>query len=384
MKVTHIKAGKIVPSWIFKIQTKGKKHLAHRIKSGGFFVVRHDGALYCYPEVDHQTLIHASNINGNDMQPGIYDNIPNADYHGGQGISKSGLDLIAKSPAHFAAAKLEPREPTKAQALGTAIHALILEPDVFAAEYAPEIDKANYPNAFFSKQDLIDCCDENSIHYKKSDTIQTLREYLDNAGVEYEMWDSIQIAYIAHHKGKTILDTTTWQQLHNMRDAVMAHPMARKVLTKAGKAEQSIYWIDEETGEACRCRPDYLTDCGIAVDLKSTADASPEGFIKSIANFRYHVQAAMYEDGIRAVDHPFAVVAFTAVEKDACVINGKSKGVAVYTLDEASLIEGRLEYQANLKTYSECKKADVWPGYSESHTELTLPRWAMKNINSGG
>lgn len=72
MKVTHIKAGKIVPSWILKITNKGKKHLSHKIKSNGFFVVRYNGALYCYPEKDNQDLIIAKNLKNIHFQAAPY------------------------------------------------------------------------------------------------------------------------------------------------------------------------------------------------------------------------------------------------------------------------------------------------------------------------
>src|SRR5690554_8185442 len=58
----------------------------------------------------------------------------NEEYHDlPDSISKSGLDLIVRSPAHYRFA--EHREPTRAMVIGTAIHAAILEPDVFATEY---------------------------------------------------------------------------------------------------------------------------------------------------------------------------------------------------------------------------------------------------------
>lgn len=71
------------------------------------------------------------------MNPGIYDDLPAADYHRGPGISKSGLDLIHRSPLHYAAARAAANDnPTPSQVLGTAFHALLLEPDLFARRYA--------------------------------------------------------------------------------------------------------------------------------------------------------------------------------------------------------------------------------------------------------
>ena len=67
------------------------------------------------------------------MNPGIYYGMSNADYHASEGISKSGLDLIASSPAHYYARKLDPKRPpeaeqTIAQQNGEIAHCAILEP----------------------------------------------------------------------------------------------------------------------------------------------------------------------------------------------------------------------------------------------------------------
>ena len=59
--------------------------------------------------------------------------LSNTDYHRAEGISKSGLDLIARSPMHYRFR--EQREPTAAMALGTATHAAILEPALYAHDY---------------------------------------------------------------------------------------------------------------------------------------------------------------------------------------------------------------------------------------------------------
>ena len=72
----------------------------------------------------------------------------NEAYHGDTTrISKSGLDLIAKSPAHYWSRYLDPnrekKEPTAAMLLGTAVHFAILEPEEFGRRYQvlPEINK---------------------------------------------------------------------------------------------------------------------------------------------------------------------------------------------------------------------------------------------------
>ena len=57
------------------------------------------------------------------MKNGLFNGISNAEYHGGAGISKSGLDLVAQSPLHYWSAYLDPnrqaREETPAMAIGT-------------------------------------------------------------------------------------------------------------------------------------------------------------------------------------------------------------------------------------------------------------------------
>ena len=71
------------------------------------------------------------------------------------------------------------------------------------------------------------------------------------------------------------------------------------------------------TGLQCKCRPDWISaDGGILVDLKTTEDASPREFQRSIAKWRYHVQAGWYMAGIEAAygTRPSGFI-FIAVEK---------------------------------------------------------------------
>lgn len=77
------------------------------------------------------------------IEPGIYPDISNDAYHAGPGISKTGLDLLHRSPYHYHAIKagLFPKPETKSQYIGRAFHCLVLEPDVFAKTYCLPLRK---------------------------------------------------------------------------------------------------------------------------------------------------------------------------------------------------------------------------------------------------
>lgn len=278
------------------------------------------------------------------MLPGVYHDLTNEKYHGGPGINKSLLDLVNPAPARalYALTSEGDKESTAAQKIGTALHSLVLEPDDFAARYvlAPKFDRRT------------------------------------KAGKE------AAAAFEAEHAGKITVDPDDWVQLHAMRDAVMAHPGARHLLTSGqGFAELSVYWTDEATGELCRCRPDWWRADGILVDLKTTEDASKEGFRQSVVKWGYHVQAPYYLDGTEAAhraghapegfQHPTAF-AFIAVEKKPPHL------VAVYDLDAESMDVGRAEYRDKLDALAECKRTGAWPGYGDERQTIGLPEWFLK------
>ncbi|AWM87342.1 hypothetical protein C4E04_11760 [Microvirga sp. 17 mud 1-3] len=393
------------------------------------------------------------------MKPGFYDGIANAEYHGGPGISKSGLDLIARSPLHYRAvveaANENERQPTPAQALGTAFHALLLEPAEFTKDYCLALRQADVPDAIADRDTLLamvaelnagrlpklstsgakdelvarimdapefhDSNDGVTVDALKGETAALLKQRIERInehrpgllsdkgtmaelaailranGREITLWSEVKQSWLENNGHRTVLDADAWDQLHRMRDAVMAHPAASALLTAVpGVAERSVYWIDETTGQLCRCRPDFWRQDGIVVDVKTTLDASPTGFAKSIANWRYHVQHPYYLDGINTMrkqlqaasadaEFPPSVPAearafvFLAVEKDACVVDGQAKGVAVYMLDSESVALGRAEYRRDLDQYAQCCATGVWPGYGDTIQSLTVPRWAFNN-----
>lgn len=360
------------------------------------------------------------------MRPGLYDGISNAEYHGGAGVSKSLLDLIARSPAHMKAALDRPQEerkPTPAQAIGTAFHALVLEPKLFASEYTLAMRRTDFPEAVDDKELLVamvsalnakrlpklattgsksdqverilaaqdgwnrDALDEmkgaelkqiiDKLNQERegllsvSGSTEQLAETLRANGQPVTLWRDLKAEWERNNGHRAILAPDDWDTLHAMRESVLNHPKASALLAKPGKAEQSIYWNDAATGALCRCRPDYLTDDGYIVDLKTTEDASPEEFAKSVANYRYHVQHPFYMDGATAIGIRPRAFVFIAVEKKA------PYAVGVYVLDAAAVELGRMQYGRDLAVYAECLNAGIYPAYSERIESLALPGWYL-------
>lgn len=324
------------------------------------------------------------------MKPGIYRDIPNADYHAGPGVSKSMLDVLAqRSPLHLhhlrTAANDNERTPTPAQMIGTAFHSLLLEPGAFDEQYVQPFVMPE--GALVTIDDLK--AELKDAGEKVGGTKPELIERLKAARPHVVIGDELKQQYAVTNAGRTILQPEQWEQLIRMRDAVMAHPAARALLSVKGWSELSAYWTDPVTGELCRCRPDYWRHDGVIIDVKTTEDASEEAFARSIASWRYHVQNPFYIDGcaeaLRQSDNYSAfdgnpppvstAFVFLAVEKTACVVNGKSMGVAVYVLDADSVALGRALYRANLDTYAQCVASGEWPGYGDRIKPIRLPAW---------
>jgi len=266
-------------------------------------------------------------------QSGLIPGIPNTQYHASAGVSKSQLDNMAKSPAHYLASLTTPRKETPAMRLGTLFHGLVLEPDRVKIAVAPTCDK------------------------RTKDGKAT--------------WE----AFCAQNQGAETVTAEEGEMLLGMVASVWAHPAAAVLLAGPGVAEGSAWWVDEQSGELCRCRPDFYREDGIIVDLKSTDDASPDGFSRSIAKYGYHRQAAMYSDGVAmATGKQVKGFVFVACEKKAPF------AVSVFQLDMQGEEAGRIQYRALLKDLADCKCSDKWPAYSDRIETISLPAYAAKEI----
>lgn len=264
------------------------------------------------------------------MKPGIY-NIPAEEYHKAAGVSKSMLDHLERSPAHFKAHQEAPKEPTPAMVMGTIVHTAILEP--------------HKPRGFHVVPSGVDG--------------------RNKAGKEW----------YAAHVDLPCIDAEENAGLRGMVNSVARHPLA-SVIMEGGQNEMSVFAMHEATATLRRSRPDKITkDSGgnpTIVDLKTTDDASYEAFAKTVVNFRYHVQQAFYQDCFEALTGQKPYFLFVVVERKP------PYAVACYELERGAVEYGRACYESNLATYAKCVKTNKWPAYSEEIKKLALPSWAFK------
>lgn len=303
------------------------------------------------------------------MEPGIY-TIPYEQYEAAEGVSKHGLDAIAISPLHHWAYYRNPergrQKDTPARVLGSAIHTSILEPERFDLEYVQEPNIKSYTTALDKLEDYKRACKELGLKVTgtKPELKKQIQAHTESA---YDFWDD---TYEQQTFGRIVLSDSDWRVTKTITARVRKHPAASELL-KYGKAEQSIFWVDKDTRVKCKGRIDWLAPKapeGVTVfDLKSTTDASPDGFQRSVLKYRYYVQAAMYLDGLFEIGYDPDSFIFGAWEKHS------PHAAALYYATNDMLETGRQEYKNLLKTYKKCLETDNWPGYSQDIQPLGMP-----------
>ena len=279
--------------------------------------------------------------------PGQHE-ITNPQYHSGPGVSNSDLKYIRKAPIHYWAKKLSEEglkdSSTRAKSLGTAVHAALLEPELFEKNY--RIIPEDAPR-------------------KPSDRQWNAKNPSPDSVYAMEWWTQFNI----ETDSKVLITNDDWNRCIKIRETVLRHPVAGRLFAD-GLAEQSFYAEDEETGLLLKCRPDWICENGIMVDLKKVTDCSKTGFGRAAANYDYYVQAPFYNDVLeRLYGESPSIFIFVAVEEDFPY----DLNVVYETAEQMQ--RGRLIYQQDLRKVAECTEKNEWPGACTSVEPLWLPGW---------
>lgn len=267
---------------------------------------------------------------------GVYPDVPAATYHSWRAANASTLKVVGRrSPSHAYHALHHPRDPTPALVIGEAAHAAILEPARFEEEYCRGLGIGKRSKA------------------------------------DKEAWKVFEEA----NAGKMVLSADDYDHCNEMRQALLKHDTAAELLETAGAmTEISLVWDDPELGCPCKARADLFSTLhgwSILGDLKTTQNAAPDAFSRSIANYDYHVQAAWYLDGAEALAPRDRRFIFIAVEKTPPF------GVSCVELDERSLESGRTLYRRWLRAWSAAVASGKYEGYGAAVSPVSLPAYAQ-------
>lgn len=183
------------------------------------------------------------------MKPGVYRGMSSEDYHADPAIGSTTVKAISVSPANL---YLNPFKGSKSAHIGTAVHAALLEPDVFKREFILSED----------------------ITARNTSAYKALKEKHDP--------DKI---IIGNEVG--LVNKMIWSAGMNS-DFV-------DYMSSPGVSELSVFAVCPETGLSLKCRFDRLSDNHpYPLDVKTCKDATRHGFSQAFGSFHYHVQAAFY------------------------------------------------------------------------------------------
>lgn len=268
-------------------------------------------------------------------KPGIYFDVRFEDYKSWPAINNSVLKILSddrRCPAHAKFYMDNGRPDTPALAFGRALDCFILEPTRFVELYnvCPDCDKRT----------------------KEGKAI----------AAEFES---------AKQPHQEIITQSNYTDIIAIASSVMQSQAMR--LIRGGKSQVCLVWIDDETGLTCKARLDYWQESiPMITDLKSTQDASPDGFGFDVFKYGYYQQAGFYCMGAEKLTGYDTCFAIFAIEKDEPFVH------STFELGPKTIQAGRNAARSALRKYKECLDSGTWPQYSDKIVMLDMPSWAIQ------
>lgn len=231
----------------------------------------------------------------------------NEQYHSNTSISASGLKTIFKKSVYhylnqkpFSSSSLE---------LGSAIHTILLEPEIFKNEYyiIPKVDRRTK---------------EGKSEYNK---------------------------HLMAANGRKMISTDEMEIIEPVLENFNNHELAKEYCV--GKIELSHYGNFMDI--PIRVRPD-VKGFNFISDIKTCQDNSPAAFKKDIFKYNYHLQATFYSD---ALGFPAENFRFIAIETNYPYT------IEVYSLSEEMIEKGRNAYKSAIESWKLYLDTGVVSGY---------------------
>ena len=265
------------------------------------------------------------------------------EYNLAEGVRRSDLWKMEDSPEKFKYFLDHPEEEkSPALVFGSACHKWVLEKDDFGNEYAVAPEGINRRTKE-GKEAWERFCDENA--------------------------------------GKEIISREDYETMAGMREVLMKHPLAKKLLTGKGQTEVPLFWTDRETGEKCKVKCDRIVTYRrrkYIIDYKTTAAADTFRFNSSIWKYGYFFQAGMYAEALKVVKRAKKYPGFLFVAQE----KKPPYSVNVIEVSEEVMNAGVAKFHQLLEKMHNCKVVDLWPGYNSGDVpnDAFVPGWMMNEM----
>jgi len=238
-----------------------------------------------------------------------------------EGLRRSDLWVLNKTPLHFKYNLDNPQPQTEALLFGSAVHKYILEPLDFYNEYAvaPQVDRRTKEG----------------------------KEIYNNFLQE------------TTEKGLTVISQEQLEQIKDMA-AVLKQDQLVIDLLMGAKYEQVYTWTDPETQVPLKVKADIITQFEgktYIVDYKTTSSCEYKDFYRSMRKYGYDFQAGMYSEVIENNLLESVEFAFIAQEKTP------PYAYRVFWVDKEVVRTGKGKLHNLLRLYKACADLDQWKGY---------------------
>ena len=243
-------------------------------------------------------------------------------YNDLEGLRRSDLWVMNKTPLHFKYNLENPQEQTEALLFGSALHKYILETSDFSKEYviAPSVDRRTK---------------EGKETYQK---------------------------FIEASEGLTVITQDQFNQIVEM-STVLDQDQDIYAFITGSEHEKVFTDTDEETNEKVKVKADMLyrdiaTGRLTIIDYKTTQSCEEKAFYSSCRKFGYQFQAGMYTEIIESNLLEKCQFIFIAQEKTP------PYAARIFVCSEDWVNTGKKQYHDLLRQYHACKEADNWYGYT--------------------
>lgn len=272
---------------------------------------------------------------------GIVSEMTRDEYESVDALNQSTVKIAYdRSLLHARWELLHPSASSDAEVEGQALHTLILEPELFEKRFAP----------------------------------MPVNENGDRMNRRHKVGEVAWAEYDREHGTKHPIKPARIAEMRAIREAVMAHPLARKLIEGSVFKEVCAFWEHPDYGFRCKGQIDLISDLDgwtVVCDLKSALDASPNGFRRAVANYGYMVQAHWYLEGLKTIADADRRFLFVAFEKDPPF------AVCVHELAADLMLEAKFRCDTIAQRWARALETGKFPGYGAGIQIVDAPKWAL-------